>query len=214
MDGSFKKVYEDILCGKAAGVRAGVREILEAGVAADRILYEAMIPAMDEVGRLYENGEYFIPEMLVAAQAMHSGLDVLKPHLANSKVEPLGIVAIGTVEGDVHDIGKNLVAMMLEGAGFKIMDLGVDVAPEKYVGAVEAGAQILAMSALLTTTMPKMRTNIETLKELNLRAKVKIMIGGAPVTESFADQIGADGFSSNAAGAVELARTLIRKVSK
>lgn len=213
MDDALTKIYNHILHGEAAEVEGAAKAVLEARVSADRILREAMIPAMDEVGRLYENGEYYIPEMLVAAQAMHAGLTILKPHLAEKKIEPLGIVAIGTVQGDVHDIGKNLVAMMLEGAGFQIIDLGVDVPPEKYIEAVEAGAQIVAMSALLTTTMPNMQTIIEKLKESNLRARVMIMVGGAPVTEDFAEKIGADGFSPNAAGAVDTARNLIKKVS-
>jgi 5-methyltetrahydrofolate--homocysteine methyltransferase len=214
MDEALKNIYNHILDGDKSKVEFEVKEVIDAKVSADKILYNAMIPAMDEVGRLYERGEYFIPEMLVAAQAMRAGLVILKPYLVEKKIEPLGIIAIGTVKGDLHDIGKNLVAMMLEGAGFQVIDLGVDVGPEKYIEAVKAGAQILAMSALLTTTMPQMQINIEGLKESNLRDKVMIMIGGAPVTGIYANKIGADGFSSNASGAVELARTLIKKVSK
>jgi 5-methyltetrahydrofolate--homocysteine methyltransferase len=214
MDEALKYIYNHILDGDKSNVESAVREVLDAKVSPDKILYIAMIPAMDEVGKLYERGDFFVPEMLVAAQAMRAGLAILKPYLAEKKIEPLGVVAIGTVKGDLHDIGKNLVAMMLEGAGFQVIDLGVDAGSDKYIEAVKAGAQILAMSALLTTTMPQMQIIIEKLKESNLRDKVMIMIGGAPVTESFADKIGADGFSSNAGGAVDLARVLLKKVSK
>ncbi len=145
-----------------------------------------LIPAMSEVGQKFEDGEYFVPEMLISARAMQAGLKLLKPLLAASGTEPIGTVAIGTVKGDLHDIGKSLVAMMLEGAGFEIMDMGVDVSPEKFVQAVQDGANIVAMSALLTTTMPNMQNTIKALNEAGLRDKVKVMVGGAPVTDAYA----------------------------
>jgi 5-methyltetrahydrofolate--homocysteine methyltransferase len=165
---------------------------------------------MAEVGRLFEIGEYYVPEMLISARAMQFGLAVLKPHLKEANVQAAGKVAIGTVKGDLHDIGKNLVAMMLEGAGFEIVDLGTDVAPEKYVAAVQAGANLVALSALLTTTMPNMKAVIEGLKAAGLRDKAKVMIGGAPVTDSYAAQIGADGYAPDASRAVNLAKSLVK----
>jgi 5-methyltetrahydrofolate--homocysteine methyltransferase len=174
------------------------------------ILNQGMIAAMGEVGRLFEEGEYFVPEMLIAARAMQKGLEILKPHLTEADVQSPGKVAIGTVKGDLHDIGKNLVAMMLEGAAFEVIDLGTDVSPERFIQAVrDRGAQIIAMSALLTTTMPNMKNTIEALKEAGLRDKVKVMIGGAPVTQNYADQIGADGFAEDASRAVAKARSLL-----
>ena len=164
---------------------------------------------MAEVGRMFEEGEYFVPEMLIAARAMAAALGLLKPHLVEQGVKPIGKVAIGTVKGDLHDIGKSLVAMMLEGAGFEIMDLGVDVAPEKFVSALNDGAQIVAMSALLTTTMPNMKATIAAIEKAGLRAQAKIMIGGAPVTQAYADEIGADGYAPDASSAVRKARALI-----
>ena len=182
---------------------------LAAGVAAETILKEGLIAAMGEVGRLFEENEYFVPEMLVSARAMQGGLALLKPHLAAGGSISAGKVVIGTVKGDLHDIGKNLVAMMLEGAGFEIVDLGTDVAPEKFVKAVsEHKPQAIAMSALLTTTMPSMGNTIKALQEAGLREQVKVMIGGAPVTDGFAKQIGADGYSADASSAVRLAKAL------
>jgi 5-methyltetrahydrofolate--homocysteine methyltransferase len=169
-----------------------------------------MIPAMDEVGRLFEENEYFVPELLIAARAMKGGLDILRPLLAATGAEPIARVVIGTVRGDLHDIGKNLVAAMLEGGGFEVIDLGVDVSPERFASAVkEHHAQIVAMSALLTTTMPGMKAIIEALRAEGVRDSVKIMIGGAPVTQRYADEIGADAFSDNASGAVRTARSLV-----
>jgi 5-methyltetrahydrofolate--homocysteine methyltransferase len=166
---------------------------------------------MSEVGSRFEQGEYFVPEMLIAARAMQAGLKLLKPLLAQSGAEPLGRVAIGTVKGDLHDIGKSLVAMMLEGAGFEIMDMGVDVAPEKFVEAVRGGANVVALSALLTTTMPNMKVTIEALKQAGLRDRVTVMVGGAPVTQAYADDIGADGYASDASSAVRKTKALIGK---
>jgi 5-methyltetrahydrofolate--homocysteine methyltransferase len=175
-----------------------------------KILHDGLIPAMAEVGRLYEEGEYFVPEMLIAARAMKVGLGILKPYLLESAVEPVGKVAVATVKGDLHDIGKNLVSLMLEGAGFEIVDLGVDAAPEKFIEAVRTnGVDIVAMSALLTTTMTHMRDTIEALKEAGLRDQVKVMVGGAPITQNFADEIGADGYAPDASQAVTLAKTLV-----
>jgi 5-methyltetrahydrofolate--homocysteine methyltransferase len=212
MNEMIEKIYLSILKGNKCETETGVMSALEAKLSAEMILYEAMIPAMDEVGRLYEKGEFFVPEMLVAAQAMRSGLGVVKPYLSEKGIKPLGTVAIGTVKGDLHDIGKNLVGMMLEGAGFRLIDLGVDTGPEKYIKAIESGAQIIGLSALLTTTMPQMEIIIDQISKVNLRNRVRIMVGGAPVTKAFAVQIGADGFASNASEAVTLARELIRSI--
>jgi 5-methyltetrahydrofolate--homocysteine methyltransferase len=172
------------------------------------IFEKGLVPAMAEVGRLFEEGEYFVPEMLIAARAMQGGLNLLKPLLISEKVEPVGKVVIGTVKGDLHDIGKNLVAIMMEGAGFEIVDLGTDVPVEKFVSEVkEKKADILAMSALLTTTMTTMPTVITALKDAGIRDGVKVMVGGAPVTQEFAAQIGADGYSQDASQAARLALT-------
>jgi 5-methyltetrahydrofolate--homocysteine methyltransferase len=205
----LKPVYEAVLDGNAPAAQASVKAALEAGIPADVVLKDGLISAMAEVGRLFEENEYFVPEMLVSARAMQSGLTLLKPLLAESGAEPAGRVVIGTVKGDLHDIGKNLVAMMLEGAGFEVIDLGTDVSPEKFVKAVvDNKAQIIGMSALLTTTMPSMGTTIKVLEESGLRDQVKVMIGGAPVTDGFAKQIGADGYSPDASSAVRLAKSL------
>jgi len=205
----LKKIFDNVIEGAAPSVEAGVKEALAAGIGADVILTEGLIAAMDEVGTRYEEGDIFVPEMLIAARAMQAGLALLKPHLAGGASESAGKVAIGTVKGDLHDIGKNLVAMMLEGAGFEIMDLGVDVPPQAFVKAVEDGAQVIGMSALLTTTMSNMGVTVEALKAAGLRDKVKVMIGGAPVTQEFATQIGADGFAADASSATRIARELV-----
>jgi 5-methyltetrahydrofolate--homocysteine methyltransferase len=205
----LKQIFENVIEGAAPSVEAGVKEALAAGIGADVILKDALIAAMDEVGARYEEGDIFVPEMLVAARAMQAGLALLKPHLVGADSESAGKVAIGTVKGDLHDIGKNLVAMMLEGAGFEIIDLGVDVAPQAFVDAVSNGAQVIGMSALLTTTMSNMGVTIEALKAAGLRDKVKVMIGGAPVTQEFATQIGADGFAADASSATRVARELV-----
>jgi 5-methyltetrahydrofolate--homocysteine methyltransferase len=205
----LKTIYDNVIEGAASNVEAGVREALAAGVSADTILQDALISAMGEVGARYENGDLFVPEMLIAARAMQAGLDILKPLLVSGMTKSAGRVAIGTVKGDLHEIGKNLVAMMLEGAGFEILNLGVDVDTQAFVDAAHEGAQIIGMSALLTTTMPNMGVTIEALKAAGLRDKVKIMVGGAPVTEEFAKQVGADGFAADAPSAVRLARQLM-----
>ena len=179
------------------------------GIQASGLLQEGMIAAMTEVGRLFEAREYYIPEMLIAARAMQACLAVIKPSLVQGEYKPAGRVAIGTVKGDLHDIGKNLVAIMLEGAGFEVHDLGTDVPPEIFVAAAEA-ADIIAISALLTTTMVNMKTVIENLQQAGKRDKVKVMIGGAPITETYAQKIGADGYAADASRAVALARSLLK----
>ena len=207
---NMREIADMLKAGRAPKVKELVNRALEEGVSAAEILNEGLIVGMGEIGVLFKNYEVYVPEVLIAARAMYAGLDILKPLLVASGVEPVGKVAIGTVKGDLHDIGKNLVAMMLEGAGFEVIDLGIDVSPEQYVDAVEnKGAQIIAMSALLTTTMPNMRGTVELLKAKGLRDRAKVMIGGAPVTQAYADEIGADGYSDDAASAVDLAKSLI-----
>ncbi|HML22606.1 MAG TPA: corrinoid protein [Aggregatilinea sp.] len=207
----IEEIREAVINGQAKVVVPKVQQALDDGVAADQILHDGLIDAMREVGRMFEEGEYFVPEMLIAARAMKAALEILKPHLVDQGVEPLGRIAIGTVKGDLHDIGKSLVAMMLEGAGFEVIDLGVDVPPEKFIDQINGGAQIVAMSALLTTTMPNMKTTIEAIESAGLRNQVKVMVGGAPVTQTYAQQIGADGFSEDASSAVRTAVGLIEK---
>ncbi|GAB4262294.1 corrinoid protein [Deferrisoma sp.] len=185
-----------------------VRAELDAGTDVQQILNQGLIAAMDEVGQKFSEGELFVPEMLMAAQAMKAGLEVLRPLLTGAQAQPKGTLVIGTVKGDLHDIGKNLVAMMLEGAGFQVIDLGVDVDTEKFIEAAQQNnAQIVCMSALLTTTMPSMEATVKAIRERGL--PLKTMVGGAPVTEAFAQKIGADGYSEDAPGAVELARRLM-----
>jgi len=210
MNEKLSALYNAILEGDVAATQAGVQAALDAGLEPGDILADGMIAAMKEVGRLFEEGEYFVPEMLIAARAMQAGMSLLKPYLLSSDVKSAGKVAIGTIKGDLHDIGKNLVALMLEGAGFEIIDLGVDVAPEKFVEAISTGgADIVAFSALLTTTMSNMKNTIDAIQQAGLRNKVKIIIGGAPVTQAYADQIGADGFAPDASRAVSLAQSLV-----
>ncbi len=202
---------EAVVNGNAPKAKELTSQALEAGVSPGVILQEGLIPGMAEVGRRFECREFYVPELLIAARAMHAALDVLRPLLATSnEVKPLGKVIIGTVRGDLHDIGKNLVKMMLEGSGFEVKDLGIDVSPEKFVNAVkEEGCDIVAMSALLTTTMPNMKATIEALTEAGLREKVKVMIGGAPITQEYANQIGADGYGEDANQAVRVAKRLL-----
>ncbi|MCK4976660.1 MAG: corrinoid protein [Anaerolineales bacterium] len=210
MDPKLANIYQAILEGDMAGATEYVQGALDADIDAVAILHGGLIPAMEEVGRLFEEGEYFVPEMLISARAMQACLGILKPLLVDADVKPVGKVAIGTVKGDLHDIGKNLVAMMLEGGGFEITDLGTDVSPEKYIEAIQMEeVDIVGMSALLTTTMPNMGTTINAISEAGLREKVKIIIGGAPVTADYADQIGADGFAPDASQAVSLAKKLV-----
>lgn len=210
MSPKLDQIYQAVLAGDMNGTKVHVQEALDAGVDAGDILQKALIPAMGEVGNLFEQEEYFVPEMLVAARAMQAGLSLLKPLLIDSDIQPEGKVAIGTVRGDLHDIGKNLVGMMLEGAGFEIVDLGTNVGPQQFVEAVkENEVNIIAMSALLTTTMPRMENTVKAIADAGLRDQVKIMIGGAPVTAEYADQIGADGYAPDASQAATLAKTLV-----
>lgn len=204
------KLYEAILTGDAPAAK----EITEAAIAAEidpqQLVTGQMIPAMDEVGRRFEAGEYFVPELLIAGRAMKGALAILRPLLAARGVEPIGRVVIGTVKGDMHDIGKGLVASMLEGAGFEVIDLGVDVPADKFVArAQETKADIVALSALLTTTMLSIKDVIAGVRKTDALNKCKVIIGGAPVTQQYADSVGADGYSSNANGAVTLARQLL-----
>jgi len=205
----LKQIYQNVVDGQAADVEEGVKAALAAGIPADEILNNGLIAAMAEVGQRYEDGDLFVPEMLISARAMQAGLRILKPALAKSDIKAAGTVAIGTVKGDLHDIGKNLVAMMLEGSGFEVHDLGVDVTPDAFVKAAQDGIQLIGMSALLTTTMSNMEVTIQALKNSGLRDKVKIFIGGAPVTQEYATKIGADGFAADASSATRVARQLL-----
>ncbi|HYW47757.1 MAG TPA: corrinoid protein [Bryobacteraceae bacterium] len=205
----MSELYDAILHGNAKAAVEATRAALAAGSLALELVSRDMIPAMDEVGRLYHCEEYFVPELLLAARAMKGALELLRPLLAAGGAEPVGRVAIGTVKGDLHDIGKNLVGAMLEGAGFEVIDLGADVSAEQFVDAVRSrNANLICLSALLTVTMPAMKTTIEALSAAGVRGQVKVLVGGAPVTQKFADQIGADGFGEDATAAVALARRL------
>jgi 5-methyltetrahydrofolate--homocysteine methyltransferase len=204
------KLYEAVVAGDAKISRSLTEQALAEGVDPLQLVNECMVPAMDEVGRRFESNEYFVPELLISARAMKTALELVRPLLAARGDKPLGRVAIGTVKGDLHDIGKNLVASLLEGGGFEVIDLGVNVAPEKFIATIkEKDATIVAMSALLTTTMPAMKTTIEALKQAGVREKVKVLIGGAPITQKYAEEIGADGYSENAVGAVALAKKAV-----
>lgn len=203
------EIYENVIEGNAPGVQAGVQSALAQGVSADVILNQALIAAMSEVGQRFEEGDFFVPEMLIAARAMQTGLALLKPKLVESGVKSAGKVAIGTVKGDLHDIGKNLVSMMLEGAGYEVQDLGVDVTPQAFVQAAQNGAQVVGMSALLTTTMNNMKNTVQALEEAGIRNRVRVIIGGAPVTEDFARQIGADAYAPDASVAVRTVRQML-----
>jgi len=206
----LKKIHEAILIGDLQTSVNVTKEALEEGTDPQSIIREYMIPAMDEIGTKFEKNEAFVPELLMAARAMKGSLELLKPRLAETGAKPEGKVIIGTVKGDLHDIGKNIVASMLEGGGFEVKNLGVDVPPEKIVEEVQKNDyNIVALSALLTTTMPAMKDVIEALKDAGLRDKVKVIIGGPAVTQEYCEEIGADGTSDNANGAVGLARKLI-----
>ena len=207
---SLEAIYEAVLNGDAGTTGAEVQATLEAGTPPEDVLYKACIPAMEEVGRLFEEGEKFVPEMLISARAMQTAMGLLKPLLLQADIKTVGTVVVGTVAGDLHDIGKNLVGMMLEGSGFEVVDLGTDVSPQAFVDAVrEYEPQVIGMSALLTTTMPSMGATIEALKEAGLREDVKVMIGGAPITQDFADKVGADGFAPDASSATRQAKVLV-----
>jgi 5-methyltetrahydrofolate--homocysteine methyltransferase len=206
----YKPLYDAIVQGDWTGARKIAEQAVSDGADPWKLVTDFMTPAMDEVGRRFEGEEFFIPELLLAARAMKAALEVLRPRLAGTGARPAARVVIGTVQGDLHDIGKNLVAAMLEGAGFDVIDLGVNVPPAKFVQTVrEREATIVALSALLTTTMPSMRTTIQGLKEAGLRDRVKVLVGGAPVTQRYADEIGADGYGGTAPAAVTLARKVL-----
>ena len=198
-----------IINGKAPDAKKLTEDALAEGVPPGDVLNNGLVAGMNVVGAKFKNNEFYVPEVLIAARAMKGAMELLAPKLAESGVESKGKIGIGTVRGDLHDIGKNLVSMMLEGAGFEIVDLGVDVKPERFVQAAKDGVGVIALSALLTTTMPAMKDTIEALKAENVRGNVKVMIGGAPITQNYADEIGADGYSPDAASAVDTARQLL-----
>jgi len=206
----FEDLKEAVIKGDAAGVKKLCRQNLDGGKSAKEILAKALLPGMEEVGKLFQEGEYFLPHVILAGKAMEAGMEELRPLLAKSEATSRTKIALGTVQGDLHDIGKNLVGMLMIGGGFEVVDLGRDVAPERFVEAVkEQGVQIIGMSALLTTTMPVMAKTIGALKQVGLKDKVKVMIGGAPVSQGYADEIGADGYAADAPSAVELAKNLM-----
>jgi 5-methyltetrahydrofolate--homocysteine methyltransferase len=211
LDTLLHSIYESVLTGKKNEAVNLVSKALDERVDAHEILNNGLIRAMEQVGARFESGDFFVPEMLIAARAMKACLFVLKPQLVDEGVEPAGRIVIGTVCGDLHDIGKNLVGMMLEGAGFEILDLGADVPPHAFVTAIqEHRPHLVCLSALLTTTMSQMKATIQALEKAGLRDRVKIMVGGAPVTERFAHDIGADGYAPDASKAVNLAKELVR----
>lgn len=203
-------LYEHTLNGEVAPVVELTQEGLALGMEPLTLLFDALIPALEEVGRLFEIGEYFVPEMLISARAMQGAMAILKPLIAETGAKPIGTFVMGTVKGDIHDIGKNLCNIMLEGAGFVVVDLGVNVPPDKFVAAIiEHQPQAVGMSAFLTTTMPMFKKNIEAIKEAGLRDKVKILVGGAPVTQEYAEVVGADGYAPDASSTVRLTKELI-----
>ncbi|MBI5965176.1 MAG: corrinoid protein [Chloroflexi bacterium] len=205
----IQSIYKNILEGNVEEVLSNVKQAIDAGLGAETILKEGMIPAMDEVGKLFEEGEFFVPEMLIAAKAMQAGMQILKPLLIEADVEPIGKVILGTVRGDLHDIGKNLVGTMLEGSGFEVLDLGVDIGPETFVEAITEDVDIVGLSALLTTTMPAMEETIKAIDASGLRGNIKIMVGGAPITADYAKEIGADGYAPDAGQATILAKSFL-----
>jgi 5-methyltetrahydrofolate--homocysteine methyltransferase len=206
----MEEMGENLIKGKAKDVAALVQQAVDEGVAPEKILNEGLLPAMNTVGVRFKNNEVYVPEVLIAARAMKSGTEILRPLLAAAGIAPKGRVVIGTVKGDLHDIGKNLLCMMVEGAGLKVIDAGIDVEPRKFVElAKEHDAQLIGVSALLTTTMTNMKAVVEEVKKENLVGAVKVMVGGAPVTQAFCDEIGADGYAPDAASGAELAKKLI-----
>ena len=206
----LKQMAKDLYNGDDDAVAKLTQKALDEGITAEVVLKNGLLSGMDQVGVDFKAGDLFVPEVLIAARAMHAGMDILRPLLAEADVPSAGKVLIGTVEGDLHDIGKNLVGMMLEGGGFDIVDVGTDVPPEKFIEAIkEEQPNVVGMSALLTTTMQSMKQTLKALIEAGVRDDVKVMIGGAPVTRSFAEEIGADGYAPDAASAVELARSLV-----
>jgi 5-methyltetrahydrofolate--homocysteine methyltransferase len=211
-DEILQGLYDQTLVGNAPAVLDLTNEGLATGLTPERMLFEALIPSLEEVGARFERGDFFVPEMLIAGKAMSGALDLLRPLLAETGAETVGKFVMGTVKGDVHDIGKNLVNIMLEGAGFEVIDLGVQVAPEKFIAAIEEHKpDIVGFSAFLTTTMPMFKANINALQKAGLREKVIVMVGGAPVTQEYADAVGADGYAADASAAVKLAKSLIKE---
>jgi len=203
-------IRQNLIKGDAKATTDGTREALARNVPAETILRDALIPGMEEVGDLFARGEYFVPELLFSARAMSAAVDAMRPQLVKGGYEPAGKVVMGTVKGDLHDIGKRLVSMMLEGSGFEVVDLGADVAPERFVEAArESGAKLVGLSTLLTTMLPAMAATVRAIRQGGLGEKVRVMVGGAPVTESFAQQIGADGYADDASSAAALARRLV-----
>jgi methylmalonyl-CoA mutase cobalamin-binding domain/chain len=208
----LKGLYDQTLIGDAPGVLALTNQGLAEGMTPESMLFEALIPSLEEVGARFERGDFFVPEMLIAGRAMAGALEVLRPLLAQTGAESVGRFVMGTVKGDVHDIGKNLVNIMLEGAGFEVIDLGVQVPPEKFIAAIEEHEpDIVGFSAFLTTTMPMFKANINALEKAGLRDRVIVMVGGAPVTQEYADAVGADGYAADASAAVKLAKQLIEQ---
>jgi methylmalonyl-CoA mutase cobalamin-binding domain/chain len=208
------KLYDAVLSGDAKSAVAATREALEANADPVVLVSKYMIPAMDEVGRRFQCEDYFVPELLLSARAMRGALELIKPLLAERGSEPVARVVIGTVKGDLHDIGKNLVAYMLEGGGFEVIDLGADVAPDRFVQAVrDKRAHLVCLSALLTVTMPSMKTTIQALQDAGIRESVRVMVGGAPVTPQYAGEIGADAYAADATAAVAKARELVARAS-
>ncbi len=205
----LEDIQQSVIDGEMGITGTLVQQALDEGLAPRDILSQGLTPAMAEVGELFERQEYFIPEMMISARAMQAGLNVLRPLLANSGVKPVGRVVLGTVTGDLHDIGKNMVGMLMEGAGFEVEDLGVNVPAAQFVDAAKSSPEIIGMSALLTTTMGEMKTVIDALSEAGLRDNVKVIVGGAPVTSDFAKEIGADGFAADAGSAAKLASNLV-----
>lgn len=206
----LKKLIELVFAGDISGVKALVEEAIKDGAQAKEILDNGLIASMNEVGKKFKNNEIYIPEVLIAAKAMQTGMDVIKPILESTGVKPLARIAIGTVKGDLHDIGKNIVAMMFKGAGFEITDLGIDVAPEKFVSMARDGnVDAIAMSSLVTTSMPSMKVTIEALDKEGFKDKIKTIVGGAPITQKFADEIGANGYADDAASAVDKIKELL-----
>ena len=207
---NFKQLYDAVVGGDAKATHALTQQALAEGIDPLELVNEYMVPAMGEVGRRFECNEYFVPELLISARAMKAALELIRPLLTARGDKPVGRVAVGTVKGDLHDIGKNLVASLLEGGGFEVIDLGVNVAPETFIAAIkEKQANVIAMSALLTTTMPAMKTTIDALERAGMRSQVKVLIGGAPITQKYAEEIGADGYAENAVGAVALAKKAV-----
>jgi 5-methyltetrahydrofolate--homocysteine methyltransferase len=206
----LETIRQRVIEGDAKGTAALAQQALDEGMPAQSILNDALIPAMGVVGELFEKNEYFVPELLLAARAMYAALDLLRPHLQAGDFEAAGKAVVGTVQGDLHDIGKKLVVIMLEGNGFEVVDLGTDVPPERFVEAVkEGGSQLVGLSALLTSALPAMEQTVRAIREYDPSMKVKVIVGGAPVTQAFADSIGADGFGRDASAAVTLARRLL-----